>query len=134
MLIKVLAFSFIALMFNGWYSDIKFRGDVGEGDLISTEIVELDTQTRLGRKVIAYSGGGLTRVGVDTYPIGLEKLSGQSGVKGIIYYSTKCYRAGSPNNPRKRCDTFKVSKDSFNLLWNRVPLEVVYAKSDTDSK
>ena len=130
MLIRLFVFSFLVLMFNGWYSEIKFKGDVGEGDLITTEIVELDTQTRLGRKVIVYSGGGLTRVGVDTYPVGLEKMSGQGNATGVIYYSTKCYRVVANGESRKRCDTFKSSNTDFMTMWYKVPLEVVYAKQN----
>lgn len=134
MLIKLFAFSFLALMLNGWYSEIKFKGDVGDGDLIATEIVELDTQTRLGRKVIAYAGGGLTRVGVDTYPVGLEKMSGQGNATGVIYYTTKCYRVLTGDNSRKRCDTTKSTRDEFFKIWYKVPLEVVYAKPSTGNK
>lgn len=127
MIIKVLAFAFLALMFNGWYTDIRFKNAAGEGDYISTEMVELDTRTNEGRKVVIYSDGAMYKESTSQYRYGVAKLSGQGDVKGVIYYSTSCYRVSYKLDTRRRCDTVKEDKESFYRLWNKRPLEVVYA-------
>lgn len=116
--IKLFALSFITLMLNGWYTDVTFKGDKVQEELIMEDLIEYNLGTKEGRVVTQYGNGSSLAKGYHPFEF-TPKLSGQFQSTGIVYYSTRCVLLADNNKSRKRCDTTKSNASNFILAWNR---------------
>lgn len=118
MFFKVFTFGFIALVCNGFYTDIVFK-ETKTDEYVSEEYIHLHTSDRVEERVILYSDGRVYRKSRVASSGNMERLAGYwDSDKEHIYYSNKCVKVKYNNEEMLRCATEAIDQKAFLDKWD----------------